>query len=64
MAKTRINLKAAPAKVACEQLGVSPDTLRRWAHRGLIKATLTAGGHYRYDLEEYLETYAEMERAQ
>lgn len=55
MARTKENLRAASAKVASEHLGVSADTLRRGAHRGLIKATITAGGHYRYDLEDYLE---------
>jgi len=63
MARTKENLRAAPAKVASERLGVSGDILRRWAHRGLIKANITVGGHYRYDLREYLEPYAEMERA-
>jgi excisionase family DNA binding protein len=63
MSKAKENLRAAQAKVVCERLGVSSDTLRRWAHRGLIKAIITAGGHYRYDLEEYLEVYAEAERA-
>jgi excisionase family DNA binding protein len=62
MTKTRENLRAAPAGVVCERLGVSADTLRRWARQGLINATVTAGGHYRYDLEEYLEAYAEAER--
>jgi excisionase family DNA binding protein len=63
MTKTRENLRAAPTKVVCEHLGASADTLRRWAHRGLIRAFQTAGRHYRYDLEEYMETYAELERA-
>jgi excisionase family DNA binding protein len=49
MARTKENLRAAPAKAVCERPGVSADTLRRWVHRGLIKATITAGGHYRYD---------------
>jgi predicted site-specific integrase-resolvase len=62
MTKTCMNLRAAPAKVVRDRLGVSADAQRRW-HRGLIKATITAGGHYRYDLQEYLETYAQTERA-
>jgi len=61
MARTKENLRAAPAKLVAERLGVSADTLRRWAAQGLIKATITAGGHYRYDLEEYLEVYVEAE---
>jgi len=62
MTKTRENLRAAPAKLVSERLGVSADTLRRWAARGFIRATVTAGGHYRYDLEEYLQALDEMER--
>ena len=31
MARTKENLKAAPAKIVSEHLGVSADTLRRWA---------------------------------
>ena len=62
MTKTRENLRAAPARVVCERLGVSADTLRRWVRQGLINATITAGGHYRYDLEEYLQVIEEMEK--
>ena len=32
---------------AAEQLGVSPQALRSWARRGLIRVIRTAGGHYR-----------------
>jgi excisionase family DNA binding protein len=63
MARAKENLRAAPPKLVAERLGVSADTLPRWAARGLINATITPGGHYRYDLQEYLEAYAEMERA-
>jgi len=62
MARTKENLKAAPAKIVSEHLGVSADTLRRWAARGLINATITAGGHYRYNLQEYLEAVEETVR--
>jgi predicted site-specific integrase-resolvase len=62
MARTKENLKAAAAKVLSEPLGVSADRLRRWAARGFIKATITADGHYRYDLEEYLEAVEEAAR--
>ena len=62
MARTKENLKAAPAKITSEHLGVSADTLRRWAARGLINATITAGGHYRYNLQEYLEAVEEAVR--
>ena len=60
--KRRENLKAASPKLTAERLGVSVDTLRRWHARGLINATVTAGGHYRYDLQEYLAVLEEMEK--
>jgi molybdopterin-binding protein len=34
---------------AAEFLGVSPDTVRRWADRGELKVTRTAGGHRHLD---------------
>jgi excisionase family DNA binding protein len=61
MSKTRYPLTAVPAKVACERLGVSADTLRRWAKAGLIGAQRTPAGHFRYNLEEYLAVVAELE---
>ena len=34
-------------------LGVTPATVARWARDGWITpATVTAGGHYRWDLEQ------------
>ena len=33
---------------AAELLGVSPITLRSWATKGLLPASVTAGGHRRY----------------
>ena len=60
--KRRENLQAASPRDTAERLGVSVDTLRRWAARGLISATVTAGGHFCYDLEEYLRVLEEMER--
>lgn len=33
---------------AAELLGVSPITLRSWATRGILPASVTAGGHRRY----------------
>jgi excisionase family DNA binding protein len=59
--KRRENLKAASPRYAAERLGVSVDTLRRWHARGLISASRTMGGHYRYDLEEYLQVLEEIE---
>jgi excisionase family DNA binding protein len=38
---------------AAEALGVSLTTLQRWAHQGLVTPALrTAGGHFRWDLED------------
>jgi excisionase family DNA binding protein len=38
---------------AAEALGVSLTTLQRWAHQGLVTPALrTAGGHFRWDLDE------------
>lgn len=38
---------------AAEALGVSPVTLQRWAHAGLVKpAHRTAGGHFRWDVDD------------
>lgn len=37
---------------AAEALGVSLTTLQRWAHQGLVTPALrTAGGHFRWDLD-------------
>lgn len=36
---------------AAEQLGISPDTLRRWERNGLIQSERTPGGQRRYDEE-------------
>lgn len=39
---------------AAEQLDVSPDTIRRWAKKGLIKTTRSLSNHRMFDLEELL----------
>jgi predicted site-specific integrase-resolvase len=62
MSKTRYPLTAVPAKVACERLGVSADTLRRWWRQGIISAQRLPSGHFRYDLEEYLAAMAEVDK--
>ena len=62
MSKTKENLRAAPARLVCERLGVSADTLRRWAREGLISYQRLPSGHFRYDLEEYLAVMAELEK--
>lgn len=33
---------------ACELLGVSPSTVRRWADTGLVRTFVTPGGHRRF----------------
>jgi excisionase family DNA binding protein len=43
-------LRFVSSRVACEVLGVTSQTLRRWAKTGRIPAIKTPGGHYRYDL--------------
>lgn len=35
---------------AARELGVSPETLRRWEAAGKIRPERTPGGHRRYDL--------------
>jgi 8-oxo-dGTP pyrophosphatase MutT (NUDIX family) len=37
---------------AAKELGVAPTTLQRWAHAGLVEpALVTAGGHFRWNLD-------------
>jgi excisionase family DNA binding protein len=43
-------LRFVSSRVACDVLGVTSQTLRRWAKTGRIPAIKTPGGHYRYDL--------------
>jgi molybdopterin-binding protein len=50
---------------AAEFLGVSPDTVRRWADRGELKVTRTGGGHRHVDgaaLARYAQSKAPMAR--
>ena len=38
---------------AARFLGIDPSTLTRWVHSGVVKpARRTAGGHFRWDLED------------
>lgn len=38
---------------AARALGIASTTLQRWAHAGLVKPALrTAGGHFRWNIEE------------
>jgi excisionase family DNA binding protein len=43
-------LRMVSSRVACDVLGVTSQTLRRWAKQSKIGAIKTPGGHYRYDL--------------
>jgi excisionase family DNA binding protein len=43
-------LRFLSSRVACEVLGVTSQTLRRWAKTGRIPAIKTPGGHFRYNL--------------
>jgi excisionase family DNA binding protein len=44
------SLRFVSSKIACDVLGVTSQTLRRWAKQAKIGAIKTPGGHYRYDL--------------
>lgn len=38
---------------AAEALGIAPDTLQRWAKAGKVQpAFITAGGQYRWDVDD------------
>jgi excisionase family DNA binding protein len=43
--------KFGNAKQACAVAGVTPPTLRKWLHQGLIRAVRVGNGPYRYDLD-------------
>jgi DNA-binding transcriptional MerR regulator len=39
--------------VAARSLGIDPSTLTRWVHSGVVTpARRTAGGHFRWDLDD------------
>jgi len=42
-------------KEAKKALGVTEDTLRRWADKGLFPSVRTPGGHRLYNITQYLE---------
>jgi excisionase family DNA binding protein len=45
---------------AAEELGVSRNTLERWARDGWVQPAMrTAGGHYRWDLDNLKRQLAE-----
>jgi excisionase family DNA binding protein len=48
---------------AAEALGVSLTTLQRWAHQGLVTPALrTAGGHFRWDIDDLRGQLRAMDR--
>jgi molybdopterin-binding protein len=57
-AETRLRIGAA-----AEQLGVSPDTLRRWAEAGRIEVSLTPGGQRTVRQADISRLAAERRRA-
>jgi molybdopterin-binding protein len=48
---------------AAKQLGISPDTLRRWAEAGLISVQLTAGGQRTVSQADVTRLAAERRRS-
>jgi molybdopterin-binding protein len=48
---------------AAKQLGVSPDTLRRWAEAGRLEVELTAGGQRRVRQRDVTRLAAERRRS-
>src|SRR5215472_9337572 len=48
---------------AADALGVSLTTLQRWAHQGLVTPALrTAGGHFRWDIDDLRGQLRAMDR--
>ena len=47
-----------PSRTACETLGISANTLRKWADEGKISHIRTAAGQRRYDVAGYLRDHA------
>lgn len=50
-----------PLKRAAAYAGLSPNTLRKYADEGLIRARRTEGGHRRFDRESIDEFYNRQE---
>jgi hypothetical protein len=48
-------------KEAARALGVSTQTLLRWAKLGYIQVTITPGGHNRYPYDEILRVAREQQ---
>ena len=47
-------MRLVPTRVAAERIGVHPNTLRKWADTGKIKAVTLASGQRRFDVDDYL----------
>lgn len=47
---------------AARRLGVTPDTVLKWIHRGKVQAVSTAGGHHRIPAAEMRRLTGEKER--
>jgi excisionase family DNA binding protein len=43
-----------------KELGVHRDTIRRWIHKGFIKATKTFGNHFRISADELEKVRTEL----
>ena len=53
-------MKLVPSREAAKQLGVHPNTLRRWANSGEIKVVKTRAGQRLYDVESYIGSQLEI----
>ncbi len=51
-----------PSRVACEILGIHPNTLRKWADDGTIETFRTPANQRRYNVEAYLKKGGEPSR--
>lgn len=53
-----------PSRVAREQLGVTDQTLRRWATLGIIKHIHTPGGNYLFDVQSFITSNSHQEKTE
>lgn len=42
-----------PSRIACQKLGIHPNTLRKWESEGKIRAIRSPGGRRMYDLSSF-----------
>lgn len=47
-------MRLVPSRIACEILGMCPNTLRKYADLGHIKVVKNASGQRWYDVDEYM----------